>query len=136
MTAAGFEDFRQRFVGKNFDPIPGRRRRFTDRTNGIAIDILVTGLYPGTGKPGPISYPDPTEVSEVIESCRVVGLPTLVQLKLAARRHRDFGDVVELIRFNNLAESFLEKLHPSVHRDFIECLEEKRREEEYEAREM
>ena len=29
-----------------------------------------------------------------------------------------------------------EKLHPSVHQDFIECLEEKRREDEYEAREM
>jgi hypothetical protein len=55
-------------------------------------------------------------------------------LKLAARRWRDFGDVVELIRFNHLDESFTEKLHPAVHKDFIECLEEKRREDDYEAR--
>ena len=40
-----------------------------------------------------------------------------------------------LIRVHNLDESFLPRLHTSVHQDFIECLEEKRREEEYEARE-
>jgi hypothetical protein len=28
----------------------------------------------------------------------------------------------------------IEQLHPSVRRDFIECLEEKRRKDEYEAR--
>jgi hypothetical protein len=58
----------------------------------------------------------------------------LVQLKLAARRYSDFGDVVFLIRVHNLDESFAEQLHPSVRRDYIECLEEKRREDEYEAR--
>jgi hypothetical protein len=64
----------------------------------------------------------------------VVDLPTLIQLKLAARRYQDFADVVNLIRANNLDESFQGKLHPSVQGDFIECLEEKRREDEYEAR--
>jgi hypothetical protein len=59
----------------------------------------------------------------------------LIQLKLAARGHYDFGDVVSLIRIHQLDESFLEKIHPAVRPDFIECLEEKRREDEYEARE-
>jgi len=56
-------------------------------------------------------------------------------LKLAARRFQDFGDVVALIRVHQLDEAFAKRLHPSVRRDFIECLDEKRREEEYEARE-
>jgi hypothetical protein len=135
LTPQGFEEFRKRFVGKNYEAIPGRPRRFVDRTNKVAIDILVTGLFPGTGKPGPIAFPDPTDVSQIIDKHRVVDLPTLIQLKLAARRHRDFGDVVELIRIHNLDESFRQKLHESLRRDFIECLEEKRREEECEARE-
>ena len=63
-----------------------------------------------------------------------MNLPSLIELKLAARRYKDFGDVVELIRVHNLDESFSAKLHPSVHADFIECLEEKRREDEYETR--
>jgi hypothetical protein len=36
---------------------------------------------------------------------------------------------------HSLDESFLNKIHSSVHGDFIECLEEKRREDEYESRE-
>ena len=62
-------------------------------------------------------------------------MPALIQLKLAAQRYADFADVVFLIRTHNLDESFLPQIHPSVHRDFIECLEEKRREDEYNARE-
>jgi hypothetical protein len=135
LTAEGLEAFRKHFMGKNYDPIPGRPRRFVDRANGVTIDFLVTGLFPGTGKPGPIAYPDPANVSEVIDKHRVINLPALVQLKLAAQRYRDFGDVVELIRIHNLDESFMKKIHPSLHQDFIECLEEKRREDEYEARE-
>jgi hypothetical protein len=42
--------------------------------------------------------------------------------------------VVELIRHNNLDESFAERLDKSIRSDFIECLEEKRREDDYEAR--
>ena len=65
----------------------------------------------------------------------MIRLPQLIQLKLAARRYYDFGDVVFLIRVHNFDESFLPLLHAAVHRDFIECLEEKRREDEYEEQE-
>jgi len=136
LTPDGFAKFRHLFVPGKYGKLPKRPRRFVDPTNGITFDILVTGSFPGTGKPGPIAYPDPSAVSEVIENIRVVDLPTLIQLKLAARRYYDFGDVVNLIRVHSLDESFLAKLHLSVHRDFIECLEEKRREDEYEARQM
>ncbi len=64
--------------------------------------------------------------------------------KIAAslRQHRslweavlmDFGDVVSLIRENHLDESFQQRLAQSIRADFIECLEEVRREDEYEAR--
>jgi hypothetical protein len=134
LTADGLAEFRRRFVKKNYLPKEGRSRRFVDRVNETEVDFLLTGHFPGSGKPGPIAFPDPAEVSEEIESIRVVNLRTLIELKLAARRHRDFGDVVELIRFNNLDESFADCLHPSVRSDYLECLEEKRREDEYEAR--
>jgi hypothetical protein len=135
LTQEGLVAFCRDFVGKHYDRVSGRPRRFLDRKSGVTIDILVTGRFRGTGKPGPIAFPDPAAVSEVIDKHSVVNLATLVELKLAAGRWRDFGDVVELIRVHNLDEAFLGKLHFSVHQDFIECLEEKRREDEYEARE-
>jgi hypothetical protein len=135
MTPEGFAAFQRLFVPKDYHPVPRRPRRFVDRTHEVSVDILVTGLFPGSGKPGPIAYPDPAQVSEAIENVRVIDLVTLIQLKLAARRYLDFADVVSLIRVHDLDESFADRLHPTVRRDYIECLEEKRREDEYDARE-
>jgi hypothetical protein len=134
LTPEGFAAFRARFVAKNYRPTEGRSRRFVDKVNLIDIDFLVTGLYPGRGEPGPIAFPEPAAVAQEIENVQVINLKTLVELKLAARRHQDFADVVNLIDFNDLDESFAEQLHPTVRRDYVECLEEKRREDEYEAR--
>lgn len=134
LTQPGFEEFCRRFVPKSYDPVPGRPRRFYDRRFEVHIDILITGLFPGSGAPGPVAYPDPANVGQPVEHGCVIDLPALIQLKLAARRHYDWGDVVNLIRVHNLDEGFQAKLHPSLHRDYIECLEEKRREDEYERR--
>jgi hypothetical protein len=135
MTQDGLDRFRQELVGKTYDQVEGRQRRFRERQSGVTIDVLVAGHYPGRGKKTAFSFPRPEEASEVIEQTRVLTLPQLIQLKLAARRYYDFGDVVFLIRVKNLDESFLEQLHPSVRQDYIECLEEMRREKEYEERE-
>jgi hypothetical protein len=134
VTAEGLEEFRRRFVGKNYQAQEGRARKFVDRVNDVGVDFLVAGRFPGSGAPGPIAYPDPGGVTEPIERIQVINLVDLIQLKLAARRHQDFADVVNLIKFNGLDEFFARRLHPSVRQDYVECLEEKRREDEYEAR--
>jgi hypothetical protein len=135
LTPEGLGQFREQFVGKDYEQIQGRSRRFVDRENEVRIDILVTGHKPGFGGEAPFTFPDPAEASEEINGTRVITLERLIQLKLAARRHKDFGDVVFLIRTHNLDKSFADGLHPGVRGDYIECLEEKRREDEYEARE-
>lgn len=135
MTQEGLDRFRHEFVGRTYEQVEGRQRRFRERQSGVTVDVLVAGHYPGRGPKGPFPFPHPDAASEEIEQARVVTLPQLIQLKLAARRYSDFGDVVLLIQVHNLDESFLDKLHPSVRQDFIECLEEKRREDDYIARE-
>ena len=134
LAAEGLATVRKLAGGGEFVADPVRRRRFIDQTTGVRFDVLLAGHFPGSGLPGPIAFPDPQAVSLRIDDLNVVDLPTLVQLKLAARRYQDFADVVSLIRANGLDKSFQQKLHPSVRADYIECLEEKRREDEYEAR--
>jgi hypothetical protein len=134
LTPKGLERFKSLFVPKFYLPVSGFSRRFADRKNQRGVDVLLTGLYPGSGKRGPIAFPDPSTFIHEFKSVRYIDLENLIQLKLCARRHRDFADVVELIRYNHLDESFLERLHPTVRRDFMECLEEKRREDLYQAR--
>jgi hypothetical protein len=135
LTPEGLERFQQALLGSEYDPVANRPRRFVDRQTGVTVAVLVTGRFPGSGRPGPIAFPDPVDVTEEIKKIHFVGLPSLIQLKLAARRHADFADVVSLIRVHNLDESFKQRLHAAVRRDFVECLEEKRREDDYEARE-
>jgi len=135
LTPEGLEEFREQFVGKTYEKTD-RKRRFKEKQSGVTVDVLVTGGRPGRGEPTPITFPNPNDVRQEIDNVYVVKLPELIQLKLAARRHYDFGDVVFLIRVHNLDESFAEKLHPAVRQDYIECLEEKRRDDEYQAREM
>jgi hypothetical protein len=131
MTPASLAEFRRLFVPKSYSQVPGRDRRFVDRANKVTIDVLITGGIPGWGQKTPIRFPDPGKAREQIGSIYYLDLTNLIQLKLAARRHQDFADVVKLIEVHNLDESYLDRLHPSVRQDFIECLEEKRREEEY-----
>ena len=131
LSSEGLAAFKRLYLSGTFKRVPGRCR-FVDPETGVTFDILETGKFPGTGAPGPIAYPDPADVAQIIENASVVNLRTLIEMKLAARRYKDFGDVVELIRIHNLDESFCNQLHPSVRGDFIECLEEMRRELEYE----
>ena len=129
-----FKEFVRRFVRTEFERIPGRPRRFLDPTTDVTFDILMTGRFPGSGEPGPIAFPDPSSVSQDIDGRRVIGLATLIELKLAAGRYQDLGDVVALIRENRLEASFATQLNPAVQPDYFECVEERCREDENELR--
>jgi hypothetical protein len=134
LTAAGLAVLRGLASSGEFEAVPGRPRRFIDPATRVTFDVLIAGHFPGSGVPGPLAFPDPADVAQTIDDFRVIDLPTLIQLKLAARRYQDFADVVSLIRANGLDESFQDQLHASVRADFVECVAEKRREDEYEAR--
>jgi hypothetical protein len=134
ITSEGFSKFLQLIAASNIRGVPGRPRRFVDETNGVTFDFLIAGMYPGSGEPGPVVYPDPRVARQTIAKFQVVPLAKLIELKLAATRHQDFADVVNLISIHDLDERFAQQLDPSVRGDYIECLEEKRREDRYEAR--
>jgi hypothetical protein len=134
LTRQGLDQLRTNLASKVFDQVPSRPQRFTDMKNGILVEVRVTGHYPGRTGPGPFAYPDPTETSEEINQARVLRLPQLIQLNLAEQRYWYLADVVSLIVAHQLDESYLPKLHPAIHRDYLACLEEKRRQDEFEAR--
>jgi hypothetical protein len=135
LTPEGLRQFREE-LERWYQPTRFRQgRRFLDRANGVPIDVVVSGHCPGMRRPGSIQYPDPTHVSQTLKSVRYVNLVWLIQLKLATARYRDLGDVAALIAVHGLDESYMANLPPSLHPSFINCLEEYRREAQYEARE-
>jgi hypothetical protein len=57
-------------------------------------------------------FPDPAEVA--VGENRVADLATLINLKLAVNRARDFADVVELIKRNPDAKAVRDRVHLSL----------------------
>jgi hypothetical protein len=102
----------------------GTTTKLRDTATGVRIEFLITGGFPGDGKPKPVSFPDPAAVAVNIDGISYVGLPTLVELKLAsgtaAYRLKDLGDVQELIRTLSLPRAFGEQLNPYVREKFYE----------------
>jgi hypothetical protein len=103
----------------------GTSTKLRDTETGVRIEFLITGGFPGDRKPKPVSFPNPTDVAVRIEGFSVLGLPALINLKLAsgmsaAHRLKDLADVQELIRVLHLPATFEDELDLSVREKFRE----------------
>ncbi len=119
VTPEGLARFKDACLGRGYvEKFPGSRG-VRDTVNQVSVDFLLTGGYPGDGKPKPIRFPDPSKAGIETEDYRVLSLPTLIELKLASgmtgpNRLQDLADVIALIRAKKLPESYAGELHPYV----------------------
>lgn len=100
-------------------------RNLRDTATQVRIEFLVTGRFPGDGKPKPVAFPDPAKEGVEIDGIRYVSLSSLIELKLAsgmsaAHRLKDLADAQELIRVLKLPREFMDRLNPYVREKFDE----------------
>jgi hypothetical protein len=125
VTGDGLQTAHQALDGLGYTRLFAGSKSLRDTQTGVCVEFLVTGQYPGDGRPKPVSFPDPAAASVEIDGLRFVNLPTLIELKLAAGmthpgRLRDLADVQELIRALRLPADFGEQLNPYVRHKFAE----------------
>ena len=129
VTPEGLETFHRELLGLGYVPaFPGAKKRLRSTRDGISIDVMTTGEYPGDGKPKPVSIPDPSTASTEIDGIRIVTFEKLIELKLASGmtapdRLKDLADVQELIKIRGLQPEFAEQLDPYVRGRFLELCE-------------
>jgi hypothetical protein len=129
MTGEGLEKFHEELVGLGYVPaFPGARKTLKSTVDGVSIEVMTTGEYPGDGRPKPVSMPEPTEASTEIDGIRFVTLEKLIELKLASGmsapdRLKDLADVQELIKIRKLDAEFGAKLNPYVRDKYYELEE-------------
>ena len=127
-TAEGLNKFHEQLIGLGYAPaFPGARKRLRSTTDGVRIDVIVSGEYPGDGKPKPVRFPNPLEASVEIDGVRFATLEKLIELKLASGmtapdRLKDLADVQEMIKIRSLDGEFAEKLNPYVREEFLKLL--------------
>jgi hypothetical protein len=126
VTREGMQRILQELEGLGYVQPKGTTTKLRDTASGVRVEFLITGGYPGDGRPKPVAFPDPASVAVEIEGIRYLGLPTLIELKLASgmtggiHRLKDITDVVELIKTLSLPREFGGSIDPFVRDKFHE----------------
>jgi hypothetical protein len=126
MSRQGLEEFHEKLVGRGYVPLfPGARKHFRNTETGVKVEVITAGEYPGDGKPKPVVFPEPKNVAIDIAEYRVVGLESLIELKLASglsakhRELRDLADVQQLIEILHLPSELSQRLDGSVRDEYL-----------------
>lgn len=125
LTTEGLAAFKSAVLGRGYlEKFPGSRG-LRDTEFGVDIDVVITGTYPGDGKPKPVAFPDPAATALRGTRVALLPLPTLVELKLASGmtapdRLKDLADVQELIRIQHLPRALAEELNTFVRDKYLE----------------
>jgi hypothetical protein len=83
LTKEGLSSFKAAHLGPGWvERFPGSKG-LRDTIRGVKVDVLLSGDYPGDGKPKPVAFPDP---AVAVRGPGVMILPVrdLVELKLAS----------------------------------------------------
>ena len=125
VTRDGLKAIHEALDGLGYMHVFKGSKKLRDAETGVQIDFLITGDYPGDGKPKPVAFPDPSQVAVHIDGINVISLPKLVELKLAsgmsnANRMKDLADVMEVIKILKLPNEFGQTLSEYVRPKFDE----------------
>jgi hypothetical protein len=126
MTSEDLQRFHDELIGLGYIPaFSGAKKRLRSTTDGVSIEVMTTGEFPGDGKPKPVSMPYPSEASIEIDGIKFVTLEKLIELKLASGisapdRLKDLADVQELIKIKRLDAAFAARLDPYVRAKYLE----------------
>ncbi len=117
VTRADLRKIHEHLVGRGYRRMFEGSKNIRDTETQVKIEFVLTGDYPGSGEPQPVSFPDPAETDPVtLEGVRFIGLERLVELKLAsgmtggADRAKDLVDVQHLVKTLRLKRDFAASL--------------------------
>ena len=126
VTRDGLKAIHTHLEGLGYVPPFSGSKNLRDTEHGVRIEFLISGEFPGDGKPKPVSFPEPEQAGVVIDGIRYLSLPKLVELKLASgmtggtHRMKDFTDVIQLIESRGLPAEFADQLSPYVRDKYFE----------------
>ena len=108
-------------------PFPGSRH-LRDASTKVKIEFLVTGGFPGDGKPKPVAFPDPSGHTINVRGIEYLQLPRFIELKIASgltasHRLKDLADIQELAKVIGLTAEFAPLLNPYVRDKFLELVD-------------
>jgi hypothetical protein len=128
VTPEGFQEIHRQLGGSGKGAFWTDRGSLRDADTGVRIDFVVTGTYPGDGKPKPVAFPDPTQAGIERKGLRYLRLSSLLELKIASGmtnpgRLCDLADAQDATAALDLPAEFATQLHPFVRDKYAELWE-------------
>ncbi len=125
ITKDGLERFKAEWLGRGYVNLRAGGKAVRDTVNGVKVDFLLAGDYPGDGLPKPVVFPEPSGDAISDGDPVVLSLPRLIELKLASgmtapHRLQDLADVLRLIEVRRLPRELATDLDPWVREKFDE----------------
>ena len=125
VTPDGLKKVHEALEGTGYRPPFAGSKNLRDTENGVRVEFLVAGEFPGDGRAKPVAFPDPKHAAMTRDGMNLLNLPVLIELKLAsgmtgAGRLKDLADVQELIKLLRLPSEYREQLNPYVREKYDE----------------
>jgi len=129
ISGEGLAKLHEELIGRGYVRVAQGSRNIRDAETGVQVEFVVTGEFPGDGKPKPVVFPDPDTVTHNHEGIKVLSLAVLIELKLASGmtskgRLQDLADVQRLIGEHGLTADFAKQINPYVREKYLELLNE------------
>ena len=128
VTPEGLQKIHANLEGHGYEKLFEASKNLRDAVTGVKIDFLVSGQFPGDGKPGPVAFPVPSGLKTVIDDAHFLQVPVIIQLKLASGkapgRQKDLGDVQELIKTLHLPLELQQQLDASLRDEYVRLWKE------------
>ena len=129
VTKEGLAKIHEVLEGSGYRPPFTGSKNLRDTDNGVRIEFLLAGEFPGDGKPKPVAFPEPSSVATLLDGIQMLNLEALLELKLASGisglgRRKDLADVQEVIRMLSLPEAMADQLNPYVQESYRELWQE------------
>ena len=131
----GLHAFKETWLGRGYVNVRPGGKAVRDTVNGIKVDFLIEGDYPGDGRPKPVRFPSPAQAGTDAGRLRVVDLKHLLEMKLASgmtapHRLQDLADVLRLIAVAKLPRELAQTLDPYVRAKYDELWQTAQRPDE------
>ena len=125
VTREGLAKLHEALEGSGYRPPFAGSKNLRDTENGVRIEFLVAGEFPGDGKPKPVAFPEPQSAAIEQEGVRFLNVASIIELKIASGltgkgRAKDLGDAQEIIKLFHLPQGFGEQLNPYVRERYDE----------------
>lgn len=128
VTKEGLARIHEALEGRGYVKPFAASKNLRDARTGVKIDFLISGQYPGDGKPGPIVFPDPRDASIEQQGIRVLSIDKWIELKAVSgkmpARRRDWADIQDAIRSLHLDRDFGGNLDASLRDVYFQLWDE------------